>query len=91
VSRVTPAAVEPRQASVVTPAAEVGGDPTAVMEVALMACQLMEYRLGGTSMEHHQYYHQKVLTQPCFSSPLLLLPIKLCRYHLGQLRYSQGC
>jgi hypothetical protein len=38
---VTPAAVEFGQASVVTPAAEVGGDPTAVMEVALVTCQVM--------------------------------------------------
>jgi hypothetical protein len=32
--------------------AEVGGGPTAVVEVALMTCELMECRLGSTSMEH---------------------------------------
>jgi hypothetical protein len=39
----------------VTPAdgaAEVGGDPTMVVEVALVTCQLMECTLGGTSVEH---------------------------------------
>jgi hypothetical protein len=82
-SGVTPAAVEPRPTSMVTPAAEVGGDPTAVMEVTLMTCQLTECKLGGTSVVYHQYYLPKVLTRPSFSSPLLL-PIKLCRYHLGQ-------
>jgi hypothetical protein len=40
VSVVTPAATEPVHASVVTSATtEVGDDPTAVMEVALMTCQ----------------------------------------------------
>jgi hypothetical protein len=49
---------------VVTFAAEVGGDSTAVMEVEveLVTCQLMECRLGGTSVEHPQYYLLKVLT-----------------------------
>jgi hypothetical protein len=28
--------------------AAVGNDPTAVMEVALMTCQLIECKLGGT-------------------------------------------
>jgi hypothetical protein len=42
--------------------AAVGNDPTAVMEVALMTCQLIECKLGGTSMEHPEYYLQKVLT-----------------------------
>jgi hypothetical protein len=85
---VTPAAVEFGQASVVTPAAEVGGDPIAVMEVALVTCQVMECRLGGTLVEHLQYYLPKVLTRPSFSSHLLL-PIKLYRYRLGQSRHSQ--
>jgi hypothetical protein len=35
---ITPAAAESGQLSVVTSAAEVGGDPTAVMKVALMTC-----------------------------------------------------
>jgi hypothetical protein len=87
---VTPATTELGQASVVTSAAEVGGDPTTVMEVALVTCQLMECRLGGSSMEHPQCYLQKVLTRPSFYSPLLL-SIKLCRYHLGQSRHSQEC
>jgi hypothetical protein len=55
----------------VTSAAEVGGVPTVVMEVALLTCQLMECTLGGTSVEHPQYYLLKVLTQPSFYSPLL--------------------
>jgi hypothetical protein len=41
----------------VTPtAAEVGSDPTMVVEVALMTCQLIECKLGGTSVDHPQYY-----------------------------------
>jgi hypothetical protein len=36
----------------VTSAAEVGGDPIAVIEVALVTCQQMECTLGGTSVEH---------------------------------------
>jgi hypothetical protein len=37
----------------VTPAtAEVGGDPIVVVEVALTTCQLMECKLGSTSVEH---------------------------------------
>jgi hypothetical protein len=43
-----------------TSAAEVGGDPTVVME--LMTDQLMGCRLGGTLVEHPQYYLLKVLT-----------------------------
>jgi hypothetical protein len=84
VSKITPAAIEPGQAPKVTFATEVGGDPTVVMEVELelMTCQMMECRLGGTSVEHPQYYLPKVLIRPSFSSPLLV-PIKLCRYHLG--------
>jgi hypothetical protein len=72
----------------VTPtAAEVGSDPTMVVEVALMTCQLMECKLGGTSVEHPQYYLQKALTMPSSSSSLLQL-IQLCRYPLVQLRHS---
>jgi hypothetical protein len=47
------------QVSGVTPiaaAAEVGHDPTAVVEVQLMTCQLMECKLDGTSGEQPQYY-----------------------------------
>jgi hypothetical protein len=90
VSKITPTAAEPGQAPEVTFAAEVGGDPTVVMEVEveLMTCLPMECTLGGTSAEHPQYYHLKVLTSPSFSSPLLL-PIELGRYHLGQLQHSQ--
>jgi hypothetical protein len=62
VSGVTPTVAVFGQASVVTSASEVFGDPTAVMEVALMTCQLMECTLGGTLAEHHEYYRQKVLT-----------------------------
>jgi hypothetical protein len=65
---VTPAAAESGQASVVTSAAEVGGDLTAVMEVALMTCQLIECKPGGTSVEHPQNYLPKVLPWPSFSS-----------------------
>jgi hypothetical protein len=85
---VTPAVAEFGQASVVTFVVEVGGDPTAVVEVALLICQQMECKLGGTSLEHPQYCPPKVLTCPSFSSPLLLL-IELGRYHLGQSRHSQ--
>jgi hypothetical protein len=57
-------------ASGVTPeAAEVGDDPTMVME--LVTCQLIKCKPGGTSMEHPQYYLQKVLARPSFSSSLL--------------------
>jgi hypothetical protein len=59
---VTPTATESRQVSVVTPATEVGGDPTTVMEVALVTCQVMEYRLGDTSVEHPLYCLPKVLS-----------------------------
>jgi hypothetical protein len=64
VSKITPAAIEPRQALEVTFPAEVGGDPTAVMEVevGLVTCRLMECRLGSTSVQHFQYYLPKVLT-----------------------------
>jgi hypothetical protein len=73
-------AVETGQVSGVTPAtAEVGDDPTTVVEVELVTCQLMECTLGGTLVEHPQYSLQKVLTCLSFSSSLLL-PIKLCRY-----------
>jgi hypothetical protein len=72
VPRVTPA----------TAAAEVGDDPT-VVEVQLLTCQLMECKLGGTSVEHPQYYLPKVLTSLSFSSSLLL-PIRLGWYPLGQ-------
>jgi hypothetical protein len=89
VSGVTPAIIESGSASVVAPATMLGGDPTTVMGVALITCQLMECKLGGTSVGHPQYYLLKVLTRPSFSSPLLL-PIKLCRYHLGQSQHSQG-
>jgi hypothetical protein len=76
VSEIISAAIEPGQAPEVSFTAEVGGDPTVVMEVEveLMTCQLMECRLGGTLLEHPQYYL-----------------LKFCRYHLGQLRHSQGC
>jgi hypothetical protein len=44
----------------VTSTAEVGGDPTAVMEVEmeLVTCQLIQCRLGGTLMEHSQYFQR---------------------------------
>jgi hypothetical protein len=41
---------------------EVGGGPTAVVEMELETCQLMECTLGDTLVEHPQYYLQKVLT-----------------------------
>jgi hypothetical protein len=62
VSGITPAMAGSRQSLEVTFAAEVGRDPTAVMEVALVTCQQMECTLGDTLVEHHQYYLQKVLT-----------------------------
>ena len=62
--------------------AAVGNDPTAVMEVAFMTCQLMQCTLGGTSVEQPQYYLQKVLTGPSFPSSLLR-PIRLGRYLHG--------
>jgi hypothetical protein len=61
-SSVTSSSAKPGQVLDVTSAAEVGGDPTAVMEVALVTCQLMECTLGSTSVEHPQYYLSKVLT-----------------------------
>jgi hypothetical protein len=88
VSEITHTAAEPGLAPEVTFAAEVRSDPTMVMEVELVTCQLMECRLGGTSVEHPQYYLPKVLTSPSFSSPLLM-PIQLGRYHLGQSWHSQ--
>jgi hypothetical protein len=69
-------------------AAEVGDDPTVVVEAELVTCQLMECTLGCTSVEKPQHYLQKAQTSPSFSSPLLL-PIKLCRYPLGKSRHSQ--
>jgi hypothetical protein len=75
-----------RQVSGVTPvaaAAEVGDDPTMVVEVQLVTYQLMECKLGGTLVEHPQYYLPKVLTRLSFSSSLLL-PIRLGWYPLGQ-------
>jgi hypothetical protein len=75
---------------VVASGTEVDDDPTVVVEAALMTCQLMGCTLGGTSVEHPQYYLQEVLTRLSFSSSLLL-PIKLCRYPLVQLWHSQEC
>jgi hypothetical protein len=37
---------------VTSAAAEVGGDPTVVVGVELVTCQVMECRLGSTSVEH---------------------------------------
>jgi hypothetical protein len=62
-------AAESGQVPVVASATEVGGDHTVVME--LVADQLMWCRLGGTSVEHPQYYLSKLLTRPSSSSPLL--------------------
>jgi hypothetical protein len=79
-----------RQVSGVTPVAvvaNVGDDPTMVVGVQLMICQLMECQLGGTSVEHLQYYLLKVLTRLSFSSSLLL-PIRLGRYPPGQSQHS---
>jgi hypothetical protein len=89
VSRVTPATTESGQVSGVTSAtAKVGDDPAVVMEVALVNCRLIECRLGDTLVERPQYYLQKALTRPSFSSSLLR-SIRLCRYPLGQSRHSQ--
>jgi hypothetical protein len=73
-------AEETRQVSGVTPTVAVGDDPTMVVEVELVTCQLLECKLGGTSVKHPQYYLLKVLTRPSFSS--LLRPIQLGRYPL---------
>jgi hypothetical protein len=64
VSAITPTAAETRHASVVASAAEVGGDPTAVMEVEveLVTYQWMQCRLSDTLAEHPQYYDLKILT-----------------------------
>jgi hypothetical protein len=78
------------QVSGVTPVAatvEVGDDPTIVVEVQLMTCQLMECKLDSTSVEHPQYYLSKVLTRLSFSSSLLP-PIWLGRDPLGQSWHS---
>jgi hypothetical protein len=40
-------------------AAEVGDDPTVVLEAELVTCQLMECTLGCTSVEKPQHYLQK--------------------------------
>jgi hypothetical protein len=77
------------EVSRVTPVvAEVGDDPTVVVEMGLVTCLLMECRLGGTLVEHFKYYLRKVLTRLSFSSSLLQ-PIRLGRYPLVQLRHSQ--
>jgi hypothetical protein len=68
--------------------AEVGDDPTVVVEVQLGTCQLIQCKLGGTSVEHPQYYLLKVLTRLSFSSSLLL-SIRLGRDPLGQSQHSQ--
>jgi hypothetical protein len=73
---------------VVASTAEVDDDPTVVVEVANVTCQLMGCTLGDTLVEHPQYYLQELLTKLSFSSSLLL-PIKLCRYPLVQLWHSQ--
>jgi hypothetical protein len=64
VSGVTPAMTGFGQVPEVTFAAVVGGDPTIVMEVEveLLTCPSMECRLGGTLVEHPQYYLPKVLS-----------------------------
>jgi hypothetical protein len=62
VSRVTPTAAKPGQVAEVTSAAEVGDDPTMVVEVEHVTCQQMECKLGGTLVEHPQYYLPRVLT-----------------------------
>jgi hypothetical protein len=72
----------------VASAAEVDDDPTMVVEAAVVTCQLMGCTLGGTSVEHPQYYLQDVLMRLSFSSSLIL-PIKLCTYPLVQLWHSQ--
>jgi hypothetical protein len=54
VSEVTPVATGSGQTSMVTSAAEVGGDPTVVVEVELMTYQLVECRLSGTSVSTHK-------------------------------------
>jgi hypothetical protein len=48
----------------ITPAAEVGGDPTVAMEVEveLITCPPMECALGYTLVEHPQNYLPKDLT-----------------------------
>jgi hypothetical protein len=77
VSGVTPVAAAP----------EVGDDPTMVVEVQLMTSQLMECKLGGTLVDHPQYYLPKVLTRLSFSSSLLS-PIHLGGDPLDQSRHS---
>jgi hypothetical protein len=73
----------------VTPAtAEVGDDPTMVVEVQFMTCQLMGWKLDSTSVEHPQYNLLKVLTRPSFSSSLLP-SIRLGKDPLGQSWHSQ--
>jgi hypothetical protein len=62
VSGVTPATAKSGRVSLVTSAAKVGGDPTAVVEMALLTCQQMECKLGDTLVGHPQYYLLKVLT-----------------------------
>jgi hypothetical protein len=47
---------ESGQVPVVASAAEVGDDPATMVEVALVTCQLMKCTLGGTLVQHLQYY-----------------------------------
>jgi hypothetical protein len=47
--------------------AEVVGDPTTVMEVELVTDQLMECKLGGTSVEH-----PSTIFRRSWQDPLLL-------------------
>jgi hypothetical protein len=42
-------------------AVEVHGGSIAVVEVEIVACLLVEFRLGSTSVEHPQYYLQEAL------------------------------
>jgi hypothetical protein len=82
VPRVTPTVASSRQASEVTFATEVGGDPTGVMEVALVTCQLMECTLGGTLLEHPQYYLLKVMARPSLMRTFLAFTYLQMKLHL---------
>jgi hypothetical protein len=70
-------------------AIEVGGSPTVVVEAKIVTCLLVECRLGGTSVEHLQYYLQKVLTWPSSSSSPPH-PSRFSRYPHGQSQHSLG-
>jgi hypothetical protein len=73
VPRVTPTVVE------------LGHDPTMVVAVALVTCQLMECRLGGTSVEHPSTIFRRF-----GQDPLSLLLLFIQYGSVGTLLFNHG-